>query len=67
MTTHKPQKAQIKTSAPLISTDQPHNFCNIDEAPQNSSSQNLPRKVKDWRDWTYIDGSLQKNEVGQDT
>ena len=27
-----------KTSA-LISTDQPHN-CNIDEAPQNSSSQN---------------------------
>jgi hypothetical protein len=54
-----------KTSA-LISTDQPHN-CNIDEAPQNSSSQNLTRKVKDWRDWTYTDGSLQKNEVGQDT
>jgi len=50
----------------LISTDQPHN-CNIDEAPQNSSSQNLTRKVKDWRDWTYTDGSLQKNEVGQDT
>ena len=26
------------------------------------------RKVKDWRDWTYTDdGSLQKNEVGQDT
>jgi len=40
-----------KTGA-LISTDQPHN-CNIDEAPQNSSSQNLTRKVKDWRDWTY--------------
>jgi len=54
-----------KTSA-LISTDQPHN-CNMDEAPQNSSSQNLTRKVKDWRDWTYTDGSLQKNEVGQDT
>jgi len=54
-----------KTSA-LISTDQPHN-CNIDEAPQNSSSQNLTHKVKDWRDWTYTDGSLQKNEVGQDT
>ena len=55
-----------KTSA-LISTDQPHNF-NIDkEAPQNSSSQNLTRKVIDWRDWTYTDGSLQKNEVGQDT
>jgi len=54
-----------KTSA-LISTDQPHN-CNIDEAPQNSSSQNLTRKVKDWRDWTYTDGSLQKNEEGQDT
>jgi ribonuclease HI len=50
----------------MISTDQPHN-CNIDEAPQNSSSQNLTRKVKDWRDWTYTDGSLQKNEVGQDT
>ena len=53
-----------KTSA-LISTDQPHN-CNIDEAPQNSSSQNLTRKVKYWWDWTYTDGSLQKNEVGQD-
>ena len=54
-----------KTSA-LISTDQPHNW-NIDEAPQNSSSQNLARKVKDWRDRTYTNGSLQKNEVGQDT
>jgi len=54
-----------KTSA-LISTDQPQN-CNTDEAPQNSSSQHLTRKVKDWRDWTYTDGSLQKNEVGQDT
>ena len=41
-----------------------HVFC---EAPQNSSSQNLTRKVKDWRDWTYTDGRLQKNEVGQDT
>jgi hypothetical protein len=30
-----------KTSALLISTDQPHNYCNVDEAPQNSSSQNL--------------------------
>jgi len=38
-----------KTSA-LISTDQPRN-CNIDKAPHNSSSQNLTRKVKDWRDW----------------
>jgi len=54
-----------KTSA-LISTDQPH-YCITDEAPQNSSSQNLKREVKDWRDWTYTDGSLQKNEVGQDT
>jgi len=54
-----------KTSA-LISTDQPRN-CNIDEAPPNSSSQNLTHKVKDWRDWTYTDGRLQKNEVGQDT
>ena len=52
-----------KTSA-LVSTDQPHN-CNIDKAPQNSSSQNLTRKVKDWRDWTYTDGSLQKNEVAR--
>jgi hypothetical protein len=43
----------------LISTDQPHN-CNIDEAPQNSSSQNLTRKVKYRQDWTYTDGSLQK-------
>ena len=55
-----------KTSA-LISTDQPQNYCNIDEAPQNSSSQNLTGKVKDWQDRTYTDGSLQKNEVGQDT
>jgi len=47
-----------KTSA-LVSTDQPHN-CNIDEAPKNSSIQNLTRKVKYWRDWTYTDGSLQK-------
>jgi len=54
-----------KTSA-LIITDFPHN-CNIDEAPQNSPSQNLTRKVKDWRDWTYTDGSLQNNEVGQGT
>jgi len=23
--------------------------------------------VKDWRDWTYTDGSLPKIEVGQDT
>jgi hypothetical protein len=52
------------TSALLISTDQPHNYCNIDEAPQNSSSQNLTGKVKDWQDRTYTDGSLQKNEVG---
>jgi hypothetical protein len=55
-----------KTSPLLISTEQPHN-CNIDEAPQNSSSQNLTCKVKIWRDWTYTDGSLQKNEEGQDT
>ena len=39
----------------------------MDEAPQNSSSQNLTRKVKDWWDWTNTDGSLQKYEVGQDT
>jgi hypothetical protein len=32
----------------------------MDEAPQNSSSQNLTRKVKDWWDWTYTDGSLPK-------
>jgi len=50
-------EGQDITSA-LISTDQPHN-CNIDKAPQNSSSQNLTRKVKYWRDWTYTDGSLQ--------
>ena len=67
MTTLKePQKAQIFKTSALISTDQPHN-CNIDEAPQNSSSQNLTRKVQDWRDWIYTDGSLQKNEEGQDT
>ena len=54
-----------KTNA-LISTDQPHN-CNIDEVPQNSSIQNLTRKVTDWRDRIYTDGRLQKNKVGQDT
>ena len=50
----------------LISTDQPH-YCITDKAPQHSSSQNLTRKVKYWRDWTYTDGSLQKNEERQDT
>ena len=44
-----------KTSA-LISTDQPH-ICNIDEAPQTSSSQNLTRKVKYWRNWTFTEAS----------
>ena len=34
-----------KIKSALMSTDQPHN-CNIDKAPQNSSSQNLTRKVK---------------------
>ena len=57
-------KGPDKTSALLISNDQPHSYCNIDEAHQNSSSQNLSRKVKDWRDRTYTDGSLQKIEVG---
>ena len=53
-----PQASEgLDKASALISTDQPHN-CNIDEAPQNSSSQNLTRKVKDWRDWTYTDGSL---------
>jgi hypothetical protein len=36
----------VKTSALLISTDQPHN-CNKDEAPQSSSSQNLIRMAKE--------------------
>ena len=58
-------KGPGKTSA-LISTDQLQN-CSTDEAPQNSSSPNLTRKVKGWRDWTYTDDSLQKKEVGQDT
>ena len=64
MTTLKPQKAQIKQVPWLALTNL---IIVIDEAPQNSSSQNLTRKVKDWRDWTYTDGRLQKNEVGQDT
>ena len=64
MTTLKPQKAQIRQS--LISIDQPHN-CNIDEATQHSSSPNLIRKVQDWRDCTYTDGSLREQEEGQDT
>ena len=58
-------EGQDITSAP-ISTDQPHD-CNIDKAPQNSSNQNPTHKIKDWQDWTYTDGSLQRNEVGQDT
>ena len=62
----KKQKLEETWTDALISTDQPHN-CNIDEAPQNSSSQNLTRKVKDWQDWTYTDGMLQKNKEGQDT
>ena len=37
MITLKPQKVQLKQASALISTDQPHN-CNIEEAPQNSSS-----------------------------
>jgi len=64
---HHPQAPECPDLiSALISTDQPHNY-NIDEAPQNSSSQHLTRKVRDWRDWTYTDGSLQKNEEGQDT
>jgi len=39
-------EGQDITSA-LISTDQLHIYCNINEALQNSSSQNLTRKVKD--------------------
>jgi hypothetical protein len=38
-----------------------------DKATQNSSSPNLVRKVQDWRDWTYTDGSLKKHKEGQDT
>ena len=68
MTTLKPQKAQIKQVLCWLALTKPHNYCNIDKAPRNSSGQNLTRKIKDWRDWTYTDGSLQKkNEVGQDT
>jgi len=37
------------------------------EAAQQSSSPNLIRKVQDWRDWTYTDGSFKKHEEGQDT
>ena len=70
MATLKPRSEgqDITSALLLISTDQPHiSNCNIDKAPQNSSSQNLTLEVKDWRDWTYTDGSLQRNEVGQDT
>ena len=38
-----------------------------DEATHYSSIPNLIRKVQDWRDWTYTDGSLKKHEEGQDT
>ena len=63
MTTLKPRKAQIK-QVPwwaltnliiVIST----------KHPKAAPAKTLP--VKDGRDWTYTDGSLQKNEVGQDT
>ena len=67
MTTLKPQKAQIKQLPCWLALTNLKNYCNTDEAPQNSSSQNLTRKVKNWRDWTYTDGSLQKNDVRQDT
>jgi hypothetical protein len=55
-----PQGPRDKTSA----LDQ---FQCSNEAIQQSFSPNLIRKVQDWRDWTYTDGSLKKHEEGQDT
>jgi hypothetical protein len=46
-----PQGPQDKNST----LDPPQSF---DKATQHSSSPNLIRKVQDWRDWTYNDGSL---------
>jgi hypothetical protein len=34
-----------KTNALLISTDQPHSFCNVNEAPQNSSKKKKKKKT----------------------
>jgi len=64
MTTLKPQKAQIK-QVPWLALTNP--IIVISTKHPKTASQNLTRKVKDWRDWTYTDGSLQKDEVGQDT
>jgi hypothetical protein len=47
-----PQGPQDKNSTLL---DPPQSS---DEATKHSSSPNLIRKVQDWRDWTYTDGSL---------
>ena len=38
-----------------------------DKATQHRSSPNLIRKVQDWREWTYTDGSLKEHKEGQDT
>jgi len=35
------------------------------EATQHSSSPNLIRKVLDWQDWTYTDGSLKNTRKGK--
>ena len=66
MTTLKPQKAQIKQVPWLAQT----NLIIVTSIkhPKTAPAKTWPvSKVKDWRDWTYTDGSLQKNEVGQDT
>jgi hypothetical protein len=46
-----------------ICTDHPPTS---DKTTQQSASLSLIRKLKDWRYWTYTDGSLQKYKEGQD-
>ena len=38
-----------------------------DDATQHSFSPNLVRKVQDWREWAYTDGSLKEHKEKQDT
>jgi len=65
MTTLKPQKAKIKQVPCWLAMTNLIITVILTKHLRTASAKT--RKVKDWRDWTYTDGSLQKNEVGQDT
>ena len=60
MTTLKPQIKQV----PWLALT---NLIIVLPTKHPKTAPAITRKVKNWWDWTYTDGSLQKNEVGQDT